>query len=45
MESNTNRNDNFAIKLISTENVERKGSSLQKVEEVRRKSKLPWATS
>ena len=55
MESNAKGNDNFAIKLISTENVEGK-SSIKKnnEEEVRRKSQtclfpfsklLPWTTS
>ena len=53
MESNAKENDNFPIKVISTENGERRSSIFQKnMEEVKIKyptyffSKLlPWATS
>ena len=38
MESNAKGNDNFAIKLISTENIERKRSIKKNKEEVRGKS-------
>ena len=37
MESNTKENDNFAIKVISTENVDGK-SYIKKMEEVKRKN-------
>ena len=57
MESNANGNDNFSVKVISTENVEGKSSIKKKKknrEEVRRKNQtylfpffklLPWTTS
>ena len=39
MESNTKKNDNFAIKVTSTENVDRKSYTFfKKMEEVRRKN-------